>query len=248
MANSFSYNGVDLSTYDLKVTGFELPIERSVPVSQLQDRGLTGLGSYTAKQISLEIVVTGSSFADLKANLDYILGVLNSEKGTLILDALPDRYWTTDLVSFEGEVESPVLWRGKVGFIAADPHAADVSLTSTPNNVDADPFYYDEAAGGTAKTDPVYTLIVGAGDAQTPATLVLQNITTGMALEWEDDVSVGDVLEINCENWTVYHNGVESMATVIGEFPYLIPGTNSLMVAGWLTHGSMTTDYRNRYV
>ena len=101
-----------------------------------------------------------------------------------------------------------------------------------------------ETAGGTEKTRPIWTLTCDA--TLTGTTVGIENLTTGEKIEWTGDLDDGDELKIDMDLMLVYLNDIESMGTVDGQFPTLIPGANDIEVTGF--SGALNIKYRERYV
>lgn len=245
MANSLSFNGTDLSAYGLYVLTRDIPVQQQIDAAQLQDRAYADRSKVITKPISLAMEITGADAATLKANVDAVRRILNIQTdGQLILDMQSDRYWLARFEKLTGNYMYRV-FEGTLDFICYDPYAYDVEEEDNDHLVDGSPETVLETTGGTARIEPVYNL---TADAPLPATTVgILNVDTGMILEWTGDLVATDVLIIDCQLWLVKLNGVASMATVGGQFPYLLPGQeNELSITGF--HGNLNITYRNRYV
>ncbi|HUV56612.1 MAG TPA: hypothetical protein VMV84_05200 [Dehalococcoidales bacterium] len=250
MANSLSFAGENLSTYGLVVTSHDLPIIQDAQTVRLQNKAYAWRSSLTPKAISLGTTVTAVSRAALITAVDNINSFLDTrEDAELILDILSTRYWNARFESFHGGFISQVAWRGNLTFMALDPLAFSTTLTSSVPLIDvnADPDTLDdETPGGTANTNPVYTLTAGIAGA---TVLTLENLTTGLALGWSGTIAnIGDELIIDVANKLVTLEATPSMATVTGRFPYLLPTANSIKATGWGTAGTLDIVYRARYL
>ena len=244
MANSLSLDGVDLSVYGLIVNVSNLPVSQTTVITILQDKGFAGRSSLIPKTISLETSITGSALTNLLSNLDSIEKILNNrEVVKLMLDVLNDRYWEVRFQSLEGKIISPTVWQGSLEFIAPNPLAYDTNLTENSYAVNADPKTIIEAVGGTADTEPIYTLT--AGEDLTDVAIKIEN--GGKALTWTGSLLNGQKLEVDVEHWVVKKEGTADMV-ISGEFPHLVPGDNNIQVTNFGILGTLKIAYRNRFI
>jgi predicted phage tail component-like protein len=246
MANSFSFDGNDFSTYGLIVTGHNAPINQITDSVQLQDKAYAGDSKIPAKTISLDIAITADDVDTLKTNLDTIKRLLNyQEDKHLILDSLSDRYWGARFNGFSGKIKNS-LFTGAMDFVCNDPYAygAEVSNDYTDNE---EPETITETPGGSALIEPLYTLTSSVLDAT--ASIRIRNETTGMEMTWGPGaIGVGGILSIDCTNWYVQMNGVASMLLLSAghQFPLLTPGANTIKIYGFT--GNVNITYRNKYI
>ena len=244
MANSLSLDGVDLSVYGLIVNVSNLPVSQTTAITTLQDKGFAGRSSLITKTISLEASITGSALTNLLSNLENIKKILNNrEVVKLILDVLNDRYWEVRFQSLEGKIISPTVWQGSLEFIAPNPLAYDTNLTENSYAVNADPKTIIETVGGTADTEPIYTLT--AGEDLTNVAIKIEN--DGKALTWTGSLLNGQKLEVDVEHWVVKKEGTADMV-ISGEFPHLVPGDNNIQVTNFGILGTLKIVYRNRFI
>jgi len=191
------------------------------------------------RRIRVECAVTGTTRADLDANLDAIRLILTElVPKKLIFDALSDRYFNAVLESFEGSYDSTTLFRGALVFVCPDP--LGYKTTDEDNDHDIDEVaktIYEPAAGvvgGTGYILPVYTLT--AKNTLTDKLIKLKNVTTDEELQWTGSLAIDGTLVIDCEKWLVSIGPgtlVASMGKVTGEFPRLKPAVqNEFLVTG----------------
>ncbi|MCJ7828155.1 MAG: phage tail family protein [Dehalococcoidia bacterium] len=247
MANSLTFNGTDLSTYGLTVKSRSIPVEFQADSVQVEDISYAGNSKIPPKSISLEVAVTGSSIANLKTNIDSILSILNIQiDAHLILDSLSDRYWEARFKSLSGKYKG-VMFEGTLDFICFDPLAyavggsSDVTAITLPT---AD--YASVLTGGTALIRPVYSLLADAGQTS-PATILLHNDNTDEEISWAGAIVNGQTLVIDTALWIVTLAGVESMSTVLGQFPTLVQNTTNLILVSGFS-GTITVTWRNRFI
>jgi predicted phage tail component-like protein len=247
------YNGTDLSDYDLKArlvspASFMPSINNSY--IEVADKAYDFQAFLKPRIIELECYVTGTSESDLIDNLDNISLLLSPLEGVnpLVLDFPDDRY-------YNAKVNSPIDWnivhhklaQATITFICPDPRGYDNDNTSSDHNINSDPDTVEEAVGGTAYVDPVYTLT--AGEALNAVTIKVENTDTEEELQWTGSLANGEVLVINTALFYVTKEGSASMSTVTGQFPRLKPGqTNHIKVTAFSTTGTLNITYRETYL
>ena len=249
MANSFSFNSVDMSTYGLRLRTHDEPFAQETASEQLVDKAYGLSSQRPAMAITLDVVIHAADISTLLSYIDSIKTALNSrEDEQFTIDTFTDRYWLARFAGMEKDKNTSTArnWVGEITFICHDPVAyANSPTTSGPHTIDEDPDEVIEAAvGGTEKTEPVFTLTCDATLSDT--TVTIENEATGEIIEWTGDLVSTDVLIIDSQNQVVKLNSAEDMVAVDGQFPRLLPGSNTLNIAGF--HGSLSILYRARYV
>lgn len=248
MANSITFDSVDLDDYDLIITRYDLHVAQIAEYTQIRDKSYSWGNWIPPKDIVLGISVTGTTRALLDAKLDSIKLALNKRTDeTLALDIQTDRYWMARFRGFPGGYLNNTTWIGQILFTCADPWAYDVTETDNNYLINADPDTNVETTGGTARIEPVYTLT--AGENLVAVTVKLENTTTEEELVWEGSLANTEELVIDVVRWIVEKEGVADMADVSGQFPHLLGGqANSIVVTGFSTTGTLDIVYRNRYM
>jgi phage-related protein len=135
-------------------------------------------------------------------------------------------------------------WEGTIVFYAADPCAYKNTADSNNHTIATDPDEITETNGGTAAVRPVITITSDADHGET--TVTITSVTTGEALAWTGTFDTDDVLEIDCEEMVVKLNGTVDMLEVEGEFPQLLPGSNTIDTDGFT--GTLNFTYKDRYL
>lgn len=250
MANSFNFDGTDLSTYGLKVKNCNIPDFAQESARQLiQDISYSFQPKRPPKVITIEAIVQGASRSTLDGYLDNIKVITVSESACkLKLDSITDRYWMAKLVSFTGSYLTAGIYEGILTFQADDPMAYDNTETSSDHSINADPKTVTEAVGGTGTVNPVYTLT--AKENLGAVTIKLENLSLNEELQWDGSLTTDDELEIDVANWTVKKNGTDDMSDVSGKFPRLAANlTNSIKVTALYSSvaGELNIKYRKRY-
>jgi predicted phage tail component-like protein len=270
MANSITYNGTDLSTYNLIVTAHNMPGVRETTVARVENKGIAGNARLVPANLSFEVIIQGTSVSNVMGLVDSIKAVLNTgETAVLTVGLLSDRYWMAKFVSMIGDLVAQKYWRGTISFLAPDPLSygtteedSDYDLLTdwypllvgglmSPIEylilIDVDPCETEITPVGSAVVSPVFSLT--AGEDMAGITVSLQNEETSEEITWTGTIVEDEVLEIDTENWTVKLEGGLDMANVSGDFPTLLHGTaNTIIVTGFGTLGSMNVVYRERYL
>jgi len=245
-----TFNSVDLSTYNLIITYSNIhALFQKVDHTQLEDLSYGESAKKEPRYIKFEFAVTGTGMANLRDNLDSVKKVIVTKTTrTLALDTLAGRYFNAQYISMKGEYKSAQLFVGDMEFKCVDPLAYSTSEISHNHTLDVeDPKTITETTGGTGYIKPVYTLT--AGEALNDVTIKVECIEAGEELQWTGSLANGEELEINVATWLVRKEGVASMATVTGQFPRLLPGTdNRIKVTGFGTAGALNIKYKNTYL
>ena len=243
MAKSFSFNGIDLSTYGLTVRRHNLhDFTQETEYYQLKNKAVAGETIRPARQIVIDAVIEAADYAGLCSYMDSIRGVLGLPADAVLkMDSITDRYWMARCNALPEADNGATYWEGTLTFTAGDPSAYDNSETTGNHTIDEDPENFNEVVGGTAETWPVYTLTAD----DTASEVTITNNTTDEELVITIAMVATDVLEIDTETMIVKLNGTEDMSGVSGPFPRLLPGTNAFTVTGF--SGTMATVYRKKY-
>lgn len=252
MSGSLSFGGVALSAYGLYVRNSTLhPI---LPAPRLRQAKLTGKSGaydfdseYEPREFPCDVVVIGTSLADLQSKVDSIAAALNVELGVkaLIFDIQSTRYFLAKLASSPVFSYSGFMAEAQLRFICADPFAYSTTETASVHTVDEAPESLQETPAGNYLIEPVWTLV--ADQELAAVDIIITNGTTNEAFTWSGTVGNGETLIIDSAQWYVTLEGVASMTAISGAFPRLQGGVvNALQVEGF--HGAMTITYRARYL
>lgn len=247
--DSLSFSGIDLSAYDLIVSGVDIPVTQRTKIIPVRNKGIAGTSSLESGKIGINISITGTDMADVISNLDNIKAALNKRGDeNLSIDIISGRYWKARFESMDGDFIGTKLWKGSLSFVTPDPAAYSTTNTSSDHNIDADPDTVTETPGGNMYIEPVYTLT--AGENLTGVTIKLENTDTEESIEWTGSLATGEELEVNCETWVVSKEGVADMAAIDdGQFPRLLGGQdNHIKVTGFSTTGTLNIAYRAKYI
>ncbi len=245
-----TFDSIDLSTYGLVITYSNIhALFQKVEHTQLENLAYGENAKKEPRYPKFEFAITGTSMMDLRDNLDAVKIVLVTKTArTLAIDTLVGRYFNAQLISMKGEYKSTRLFVGDMEFKCVDPLAYSTSEISHDYDLDIeDPKTIEETTGGTGYIKPIYTLT--AGEALNDVTIKVECIEAGEELQWIGSLANGEELEINVATWLVRKEEVASMATVTGQFPRLLPGTdNRIKITGFGILGTLNIKYRNRFL
>lgn len=122
MAHSINWNSYDLSGYNLRVTWPEDMLDRLIDILQLQDLAYAGKGMAGPRTMTMPIIITGTTLANLNSNIETIRGLLNQEEDCLLtIDGISSRMWYARFVSLRGSYTSDRTWQGNLVFTCHDP-------------------------------------------------------------------------------------------------------------------------------
>lgn len=258
MANSLTFNDIDLIAYGVTVLSPFLPYfsEAQAPLVNLalSDGGVSSLSRYAARVFVVPCIVKGAGFADLKSKLDSIASVLSQrDLQTLSFDMVSGRHW---LAKVSGDVGVTSLGssvaRISIPFIIPDPHAhADtetvVDTGDIPGTIVCTP-------GGTIETHPIIFVKVNS----THPFFLIANDSLDERLEWTSpgvDLVSGDEFTLDCRpryqtlsikrvadaESTVQMEGVE------GIFPQLSPGVGNDIIFYSISASEFSITWNDRY-
>ncbi len=271
MANSISFNGVDLSAYGFTRERGEMPIFSGFDAPSVSlDRGdgsVSAPARIVRKSIAVSGLVIGAGRAALLTNLNAIAAALNQRTDCVLkLDNYADRQWRARV---DGRPKAESIGTNvaklSIDFICDDPLAeglADSTVTDTitasdtvkvPADIDGVP----QILGGSAVAYPEIIITLSA-PIGAPAAIAVENVARSERILWNEPaggaLSTGDKVKFECSQRrmivSVCPSGgayAESMAGVEGRFPGLTPGvTNTLTFTG--AAGGVTIVYRNRFI
>ena len=252
MANSITFNSVNLGDYDLIITGYDFPVSQIAEYTQLRDISYSWGNWLPPKEIALGASVTGTTRANLNTKLDSIRLALNERTDEILLLAIQtDRYWMARFRGFTGAFVTATTWIGQILFTCYDPFAYSIDPEEDTGAlaIDTAPSTTVEVTTeGTARIEPIYTL-TATGGVVTAATVKLENTDTLEEIIWVGTVANTQSLVIDTVRWIIENDGVASMATVTGQFPRLLANqVNDIKVTGFGTTGHLTVTYRNRFL
>ena len=248
MANSMTFNDIDLSDYGLIVNSCDAnEVSKRSSYIKIKNYAITGTPTREPKDIQCRITVKGSSRSVLDGYLDNIKMAFDEAiNRTIEFDCISGRYWNGKLERFDGKYMSPSVFVGDVRLTCSDPLAYSTTETSTNHTIDADPKEVTETTTGSAFIRPVWTFTATGAIGAT--TFKLENLNTSEELVWTATIANTEVLEIDSQNWYVTLEGVSSMSNISGQFPTLLPSQDNVIRVTGGDSGTLNIKYRMRYV
>lgn len=256
MAHSMTFDGNDLSDYELIVTSPGASLYgQIVSHVQLQERGYAFRPQREPRRIRVAFDVTGNSRSDLDSNLDNIRRIVTQlTVKELKFDSLSGRYYNAIFERLQGNYRQAAKFSGSMSFICPDPVAFSTTEMDKDHDVNDDPktLYEpkdsDEVVGGSAFLLPVYTFEAGAD--LSAITLIIKNETTVEELQIADlTLDNGKKLVIDCSLWLVTNDGTAEMANVTGKFPRLQSNLrNQFTITNFGSLGTLNITYREAYL
>jgi phage-related protein len=130
--SSFSFNGIDLGAYGLRLRTRDEIFSQDTELSQLLDRSYPSSSVRPGAPKNLDVVITAANFATLRSNIDSIKAALNSRIDCILtIDSITDRYWLARFASMNRTTKGTSrTWEGTISFTAHDPPAYANSATS----------------------------------------------------------------------------------------------------------------------
>ncbi len=201
-----------------------------------------------SRQINIKGYVVGDTLTIARTNLDNLLKSLLSWKE----DEKRDLYLYDDRVIevfLDGSPSWGYLSRLKImqyniRFLAPDPSAKFISSLRKKQVVTSSPVEFNITYSGNFRSKPKVYFI--ADQTVDITSCKLENLTTGESFAFTGTVLAGNTLEVDCDNFTVNNNNVDSIAYHVGDFLKLVPGTNYLKFTG--SNCTVKVDWFNRWL
>lgn len=273
MANSLTWNDVDLATYGVTVQDYTVPVMPDIPFSTLAaiqgDPEFTST-KHTVRTITLNLAVLGPTEADSYTNLEYVTREMNPVLTDRVfsLDAIPNRRYVGRVSSMSRpEVKGRWGWVFDV-VIQCMPDAQGIDEVNASASIATDPdtLTVSGVAGTQSRIPCEFYVRNETGGDLTSTTITVSNDTTSETISWtgtlEDDrwLKFGTINSLGRFEATIEksdstgsdpeaeaYTGVES-GYDSGDWPRLKGGTdNSITVTGVST-GTLETTYRARYI
>jgi predicted phage tail component-like protein len=144
MIGSFSFNGVESSTFGLVCKSVKRPLLPAAKVNRIEIPGASGAhdfedDSYELRSVTMQIAYIGTSYEELRARARQIAAWLaNNTWSRLIINDEPDKYYLAKVTS---EIDLQSLWESGSADITFDcqPFAYSIAeVTFTQQLVGAD--------------------------------------------------------------------------------------------------------------
>lgn len=277
MANSLTWDGVDLSTKGLTVEAPSVPVMPDSPISSsdaIHGDSQFSVVNQTTRTVTLSVSVTGTSQANLQSNMEYITRVLDPVAGAdtaFTLDYDPNRRYVGRVASMSApDPNSGIGFYVFVFGITIQCMAHKQGTTETNTAVALATSPDTESIGvvtGSASRIPceIYTRNTTGADL-TATAITITNDTTSESIIWtgtlEDDrwLKIGSLDALGRFTATIEksdstgsdpeaetYQGVEAGYTS-GDWPRLRGGVdNSFTITGIAT-GTLEITYRARFL
>lgn len=239
MIGSFSFNGIESSTFNLVCKSVKRPLLPAAKVNRIEIPGASGAydfddDSYDLRTITMQIAYIGTSYEELRTRARQIAAWLAVNNWVrLIINDEPDKYYLAKVTS---ETDLQSLWESGTADITFDcqPFAYSVEESIFVFNV-TEPMTYEFNNPGTRKIDfrspqgSKFIISVMGSWASLNFTL------NGQSLTYSQSGNSNAVVEIDNINMSVIQNGGNSFDKLDGDidtFLSIIPGDNILTVGG----------------
>jgi len=273
MANSFTYGGTDLSTYNLKVVDYDIPemasIDFNTHTAMEGDSAFTSI-NHQVRTISIECAVSGNTPTALQTNMDAIKGILNP--------ILTDKVITIDDITerqFLGRVRSigtPSVKGKSVKVFTiqieciAEMFATEETESSTAIATDPDTLTISTVTGNAHRQPVALYVRNQTGGTLTGQTVSVSNDTTNETLTGEVTIQNGFWLQIGALASNGTFTAVLKMSTTSGsdpdaltfidvismytsgDWPRLKGGVDNDITVTGISTGTLQWKYRARYL
>lgn len=248
MIGSFSFNGVDSTSFKLVCKSVKRPLLPAAKTKRVELAGSSGAYDfdgleYSLRTVTMKIQYIGTSYEELRSRARSIAAWLS--QGTwsrLIINDESDKYY---LAKVTGEVDLEALWESGTADVSFDcqPYAYSVA-ESTYNFTATGAKTYEFQNGGTReinyRSPQGCKFKITAVGTLTTLTLTLN----GETLNFTEAVS--GTLVIDNIAMTAKVGGVNKFDKLTGDvdtFLSVIPGTNSLVVGGTGLNVAITVEF-----
>jgi len=189
---------------------------------------------YGEKIITINGILTGTSEANLEANIDSFKELFSRENKNLDIswNSSTRRYVATCTKhSFDRDYFHLLFVPWTAEFVVPNGVGEDTTITVL---VDAETFgsgYWSKSVtfAGTAEPKPVITIKPGTSVTGFAALSITGYNNTRMIIPVDDSIVANDTWVVDCKNKTITKNG-NAVTKYYGEFPKWIVGANTLIV------------------
>ncbi len=202
--------------------------------------------------ISLRSVFGKATQGAMETELNSMKKACNTEDLRLYATQNSDDFYKVEMFSFEhtfpGLLTAVEVY---IDFQVVDPFRYYKDVTTDNNTVDESPEAFTVSNGGDIETFPVITWTAGA--AANFSKVRIANAEDGAKYfdyEPATNITVGQVIEIDCQAGTVELDGSDDIANFSGSFIKLASGTNNITVTLTGTSGTNTAAFvfRKKYL
>jgi phage-related protein len=133
--------------------------------------------------------------------------------------------------------------RIEIDLVAQDPFLYSETPYSAAEDASGTTHSFDVFSGGDVFAEPNIYFYASGGTISN--NLLLQNLTTGEQMRWRGILNPGQTLSVNSGDMEVSYDILDGMSIFEGDFPTLLPGTNSFQFVG--EDCRITVEHRWRY-
>lgn len=217
--------GVDLYNYDFT----RLP-NRDIKIHKLARRSLSIITSaeYTEKGIPVWMDICSGDRQDSEATVTAVKGLLQAQNGELkVLQSGLEVVYTATMNEFNIE------WNGahaycEIIFLASTPiaTAAESETLANLTGITSSSSSATFIVSGSYIAEPLITVVINTVTGGTGQTINLFNAKNNQGISVTADFDDGDILIVDCMNYTVQLNG--AILDFQGLFPSFPPGSQQL--------------------
>lgn len=218
-------SGVNLYNYD-----FTMLPTRDIKIHKLARRSLSIITSseYSQKSIPLWADICSGDRQDTEATITQLKALIQAQNGSLrVLESGQEVEYTATLNEFNIE------WNGQhayctIVFIASDPLGRVLQDNELANivGVTVPSITQTINVAGSYTAEPVISVSISSVTGATPGTINVYNSRTNQGITVEANYTDGDILVIDCLNYTVQINGANH--DFEGIFPTFPPGAQQI--------------------
>lgn len=240
----------DAGTYYIHEFPRRKPIRQADFDPSRRHGGILGQPKHDMHRLKISGIVSGTTAAIARANYDQLLRVVMGIQDNRVDRGLRDLYFWDDRL-LRGQ---PKNWSDNAiaamrkidfdfDFEMESPFEQAINRTRHTQVISSSPTAFDLTPLGSTFTKPKLIFSATAGDI---TSLTLENLTTGESVSYTGTVTSGDNLVIDCQEETVFNDGVDDIANHINDFLSLQPMTNKLKFTG--SNCTIKLDWFNRYL
>lgn len=256
MANAFTYNSIDFSSYGLIVTAANKTLVSPPRFERIktpyEDGEIFSDSYFDPRTISLDCVVRSATNSGLKTFLNNIEKALTErEDKKLILDSDTDKYYNARLASGINYKQIGVGTAFfSMEFISSSPFSYSTSTDSEDESITTNPQSFTLTTGGDSTTYPTFLLTADSS----LSSVIFEHIDREESLTWGGSMVSGDVLKVECDPkaWKISlapasdpTDFIRSTETISGFFPVLDSGVNAMRIHN--SSGDLNTKHIARY-
>lgn len=227
---SVKFNGNDLANVDgVYIHYYEatnLP-DRDIKINKLARRSLSIITSseYTQKQITVNAIICSGQRHDTEQTITFVKGLLQAQNGELIVEQGDGLYeYTATMNEFNiewvaGKAYCTIVFLSSTPIAQASESETLISFNNTLQSATA-----SFTVGGSYLAEPIINITVNSISGS--GSMSIFNSSTNQGITFTEPLANGDIIEIDCTNYTITVNG--SNKDFEGIFPTFPPGSQRI--------------------